>query len=172
MAQEAQCYRGITEIREVRSASEVNELLSLGYELLKICEVGSLDPVTKESKSSIIYVLGQNKPQKIQEERERTQDSNTISSPYVLRFDVDGKPVTVSEDESPFQSFFVGRILKGMKSKYPSFDWKFIKNTNGQIYEAHFFGELSESQRKEIGTTLDWTLKRIVENRAKKSKER
>ena len=73
----------------------------------------------------------------------------------------------VLETEKPFGSFFVNKVLAGVKSKNPGFDYSFEKNETGQI-TGLALTNASEDIEKELKTSLDWTIKKALENRGKK----
>ena len=70
----------------------------------------------------------------------------------------------VREDENPFKSFFVTRILKNIKAKHPDFGWEFSRDPQGAITEISF-QKAPPMDREEIERTLRWSVKRTLEHR-------
>jgi hypothetical protein len=75
----------------------------------------------------------------------------------------------IYENEAPFSSFYVNRILKGFEQKHPCFSYHFVRNENGAICEIQITGlSFNFEAKKELESTLAWTVKRIREKRSGK----
>jgi hypothetical protein len=91
--------------------------------------------------------------------RAETSKTEAPANVFTLRL---SEPVY--ENEAPFSSFFVKRILKAMRDKHPEFDYATYKDANGRVVSFEFEGA-DEKTRKELESTLAWTIKRIRKRR-------
>ena len=67
----------------------------------------------------------------------------------------------LADNQAPFSSFFLGRILPGMKEKHSDFRFELVKK-DGLVSEI-LVSNASEEMQKEIKSTLDWSVKRTLE---------
>lgn len=75
-----------------------------------------------------------------------------------------GNPFPVMEDEGPFSNFFLDRISKNIREKYPKAHYELEKNSNSQVVAVTWYN-INEDLRKEINDALEWTLRKVEENR-------
>jgi len=72
----------------------------------------------------------------------------------------------VFESEVPFSSFYVKRILTRFHEKHPGFSWAFSKDVKDAITVITFRGLPSEDSKKELEAALQWSVKKVLQNRS------
>jgi hypothetical protein len=72
----------------------------------------------------------------------------------------------VFENEVPFSSFYVKRILTRFHEKHPGFSWAFSKDAKDAITAITFTGLPSEDSKKELEAALQWSVKKVLQNRS------
>ncbi|MGI0080988.1 MAG: hypothetical protein ACRECH_15365 [Nitrososphaerales archaeon] len=98
---------------------------------------------------------------------EKTEQSKTLPTSsqrqglFSLKLDA-----PVREDEKPFSSFFVNRVLSGFKEKHSGFSYELKKDNSGSIVEITVVN-IAEAQHEELKGALAWSVKRVLENRKK-----
>ena len=94
------------------------------------------------------------------------QTSGKTENRRIYRFDLvlHGKPFPVREDEGPFTNFFLDKISKNIKEKYPESNYQLEKNENSEV-TAVVWQNINENLRREIEDALEWSLRKIDENR-------
>ncbi len=94
-------------------------------------------------------------------------ESKVSGQEQALKAELEGKAFTFSEDEAPFDSFFVSKILKGMQEKHPAFSWSFKRNASQEVEAVLLSGLDDDYDVKGVRSAFDWTIKKIGENRSK-----
>jgi hypothetical protein len=96
---------------------------------------------------------------------------SSLSSSYAtIEFLLDGMSYPIAEDEHPFRSFFLGKVCKGICDSHPDCRYELVKNASGEVVGMIWWGLDSSKYLGEIKSALDWTLKRIDENRRRNAK--
>jgi len=75
-----------------------------------------------------------------------------------------GNPYPVMEDEGPFSNFFLDKISKNIREKYPRAHYELEKNANLQVTAVIWYN-INDNLRKELEDALEWTLRKTEENR-------
>jgi len=75
-----------------------------------------------------------------------------------------GNPYPVKETEGPFENFYLNKITSSMREKHPQSAYELQRNTEGLV-TAVVWHNITEDQEKELKDALDWTLRKIEENR-------
>jgi hypothetical protein len=81
---------------------------------------------------------------------------------------LDNKPFPVEENEGPFSKFFVNKICKEIEANNPPARFELEKNSNGQVVAVVWENLDGERVAMQISNTLDWTLRKVKEDRTKK----
>lgn len=94
-----------------------------------------------------------------------SNESPPIAGPSsVSRFELklQGKDFHISEKETPFSRFFLGKICRGISLQNPSSHYELEKGEDGLV-SAVLWYNLPEAQKREVENTLAWSLKKISE---------
>jgi hypothetical protein len=83
---------------------------------------------------------------------------------------LEGKPFPIQENEGPFTKFFVNKICKGIEANHPPARFELERNDAGQVIAVMWEYLDGEKIAREISSTLDWTVRKVVETRSKTSK--
>jgi hypothetical protein len=96
----------------------------------------------------------------------KSRVSDTVGKEISHRFALvlHGNPFPVIEDEGPFTNFFLDKISKNIREKYPKAHYELEKNTNSEVTAVIWYN-ITDDLRKELDDALEWTLRKTEENR-------
>lgn len=103
---------------------------------------------------------GEAKSKKTGDSSAEADNKGTFREELVLR----GNPYPVKEDDGPFANFYLNKLSTNMREKHPEASYELEKNSDGLV-TAVVWHNISEAQQKELQDALDWTLRKIEENR-------
>ena len=110
-----------------------------------------------------------NEPSKRSEPSSTTKNAKpaqalSAQSLHAFDFKLNGSAFPVKESEEPFSRFFINKVCKGIASKSPGSRYELMKNNAGQI-SGIIWHNIDEKQEREIYNTLQWTLRKVEQNR-------
>ncbi|HZW54984.1 MAG TPA: hypothetical protein VFF30_01710 [Nitrososphaerales archaeon] len=88
----------------------------------------------------------------------------SAQSLHAFDFKLNGSVFPVEESEEPFSRFFINKVCKGISSKTPGARYEITKNDSGQA-AGIIWHNIDEKQEREIYNTLQWTLRKVEQNR-------
>jgi hypothetical protein len=94
----------------------------------------------------------------------RSKDNQDSVEVVTLPLMLHGKEFPVKEDEGAFSNFFLDKITKSMKQNHPEVDYELEKNDHDEVTSV-IWRNLGEAQKKELEDALDWSLRKVEENR-------
>jgi hypothetical protein len=94
----------------------------------------------------------------------RSNDNQNSAQVVTLPLMLHGKEFPVNEDEGAFSNFFLDKITKSMKQNHPESDYELEKNESGEVTSV-IWRNVGEAQKKELEDALDWSLRKVEENR-------
>ena len=83
---------------------------------------------------------------------------------YRFPLNLHGNPFPVLENEGPFSNFYLDKISKNVREKYPKAHYELEKNTNQEVTAVIWYN-INDYLRKELDDALEWTLRKTEENR-------
>lgn len=109
---------------------------------------------------------GQQKDQDSSSTNRKSRISGTDGKEMSHRFALilHGNSFPVMEDEGPFSSFFLDKISKNIREKYPKAHYDLEKNASSEVTAVIWYN-INDNLRKELDDALEWTLRKIEENR-------
>jgi hypothetical protein len=94
----------------------------------------------------------------------RSNDNQNSAQVVTLPLMLHGKEFPIKVDEGAFSNFFLDKITKNTKQNHPESDYELEKNERGEVTSV-IWRNVGESQKKELEDALDWSLRKVEENR-------
>ncbi|MGI0090646.1 MAG: hypothetical protein ACREBS_02955 [Nitrososphaerales archaeon] len=121
-----------------------------------------------------IYSRGveKNKHQQEQEASAQSEIESEAAVAPTAKFELNlgGEPFPVSEEESPFSRFFIGKICGTIKDANPRSSFELEKDERGRV-TAVVWHNIGETQQREIANTLAWSMRKVAEKRKRHNQQ-
>ncbi len=75
-----------------------------------------------------------------------------------------GNAFPIKEDAGPFANFYLDKVANAMKEKHPESSFELEKNSENLVTSI-VWRNITENQKKELDDALEWTLRKVDENR-------